>query len=88
MGVDHEGFRYVMSSAQWMLTDAEGNSVEGGCPVDLPIDPLPAEAPEDGGETAETYPAFPDFTNFFDAENLDRLMNEWFGQDQELAPAA
>ena len=37
-GSDAEGFRYMMSSAQWQLRDLEGDDLEAGCPVDIPIE--------------------------------------------------
>ena len=39
MGTDTEGMSYAMSSGQWLLTDSQGRSVEGGCEIDIPITP-------------------------------------------------
>ena len=87
-GTDSLGLRWLMSSAQWQLIDADGNSVESGCTVDIPItaqsigilDSLIGDLGVDEG--------LPIFTDLFDDEYLNTLMNVWFHETVELAPAA
>ena len=87
-GTDSLGLRWLMSSAQWQLIDAGGNSVESGCTVDIPItaqsigilDSLIGDLGVDEG--------LPIFTDLFDDEYLNTLMNVWFHETVELAPAA
>ena len=77
------GGEYMMSSWLWAVRDAKGESVEGGCKTDLPIERIEPETP-----THEN-PRFSngDYTPFFDDVMLDRMINEWF-EEQALAPAA
>ena len=87
-GIDAEGFRYFMSSGQWLLLDAEGNSVEGGCKVDIPIEPGAIPLVDKLVGLLGVEKGMPLFLNYFDDANLDTLMNAWFRTEQELAPAA
>lgn len=88
VGTDIQGIRFIMSSCQWQLVDSQGNSVEGGCTVDLPIgtksigliDKLISKLGVDEG--------LPVFTAYFDDVNLNTLMNAWFHVQEEVAPAA
>ena len=88
VGTDIQGIRFMMSSCQWQLVDSQGNGVEGGCTVDLPIgtksigliDKLINKLGVDEG--------LPVFTAYFDDVNLNTLMNAWFHVQEELAPAA
>lgn len=88
VGSDAEGLTYVMSSAQWHLTDSKGETVEGGCVVDMPIkaqslpfvDLIAASFGLDDG--------FPSFMNYYDDEMLDEMMNEWFAGEGQLEDAA
>ncbi len=75
---DADGFGGMISSAQWLLTDAQWNSVEGGCRVDLPIEPIPDAA---SGILlkllgVDEVPAY--YAPYFDTAALDGMMNEWF----------
>ncbi len=88
VGTDTHGIRYVMSSAQWQLLTEDGRDVEAGCSVDIPIEPISFDSFDhlisgllgiDEG--------LPVFSDYFDEENLNRLMNTWF-HVIPLAPAA
>ena len=78
VGSDAEGLSYVFSSGQWQLTDSAGESVEGGCRVDLPIkaksygilDSLVSLTGVDEGA--------PSFKAYFNDRKLDEMMNDWF----------
>ena len=83
VGTDAEGFSYLMSSAQWMLTDSNGVGVEGGCVIDLPIEPVTKN------EILDSFlglvgvdEGLPDFENYFDADYLSELMNGYYGQEE------
>jgi len=77
------GGKFSMSGSLWAFRDANGESAEDGCRVDLPIARIEPETPthEDprlsGG----------DYTPYFDDVMLDRMINEWF-EEQAEAPAA
>ena len=88
-GIESQGIRYLMSSCQWQLTDSAGESVEGGCPVDLPIEPESIPILDYlFTMKAELDEGIPFYTQYFNDGYLDSLMNNWFGTEQELAPAA
>ena len=87
VGTDPEGLCYVMSSAQWQLTDAEGNGVEGGCRIDLPISPKANGIIDVLAKIAGIDEGLPSFDNFFDDALLSGMMNEYFGEE-ELQQAA
>ena len=88
MGSDAEGLSYTMSSGQWQLTDQEGVSVESGCSIDLPIeasgnkllDIMTSAIGLDGG--------LPQYTDYFNDELLDSMMNDYFEGRAELEDAA
>ena len=77
------GGKFCMSSWLWSFRDANGESTEDDCKVDLPIERIEPETltHEDprlsGG----------DYTPYFDDVMLDRMINEWFEEPAE-APAA
>ena len=87
-GMDSLGLRWLMSSAQWQLLDRDGESVEGGCTVDMPIkarsigivDSLLGYLGVDEG--------LPIFTDLYVDQYLDLLMNTWFHTSAEQEPAA
>ena len=86
-GSDAQAFTYMMSSAQWQLTDSRGNDVEGGCRIDLPIEP-------EGNRIVDTAlglfgvdEGLLGYENFFDEAYLSDLMNEYF-QEEEADLAA
>ena len=76
---DAEGLTYLMSSGLWCVRDAEGNDVEGGCSVDLPI-PVESNYILDGfaGMLLNIYGGVPSYKTYFDSEMLDEMMNDWF----------
>lgn len=87
VGSDSEGFRYMMSSAQWQLCDSQDGDIEGGCRIDLPIEPVPSEMFDllvamFGSEIDEGLPSFADY---YDDAKLDEMMNDWFGAALDLA---
>ena len=85
---DAEGLTYMMSSAQWCMRDAEGNDVEGGCTVDLPI-PAESNLALDGiAGMLNIYGGVPSYKAYFDAARLDAMMNDWFAEQSEVKPAA
>ena len=84
VGSDAERFTYMMSSAQWLLVDSEGNSVEGGCKVDLPIEPETNETVNALAGLLNIDGGLPSFKGYFDGATLDGLMNDWY-QSQPAA---
>lgn len=85
---DAEGLMYMMSSGQWCLRDSEGNDVEGGCTVDLPI-PAESNVALDGvAGMLNIYGGVPSYKAYFDAAKLDEMMNDWFAEQAEVKPAA
>ena len=78
VGSDAEGFTYMMSSAQWLVVDSAGNSVEGGCKVDLPIEPEENKSANALASVFNMDQGLPSFLSYFDGELLDGLMNDWF----------
>ena len=85
---DIEGIRYLISSKQWQLTDSTGKDVEGGCTVDLPIEPENADEMAFLVSHFGVENGFPVYTGYFDAEKLDALMNSQFGEAAGEAEAA
>ncbi len=87
LGSDAQCLWYTMSSCQWQLTNSEGVSVEGGCSIDVPIEPaeIPLSVlPEDPeiqlianwlGENVIVN----DYRDFYDDARLDSIMKERFG---------
>ena len=88
LGTDSLGLRWTMSSAQWQLTDNDGNSVESGCIVDIPIRAHSIGILDRLIGALGVGEGLPIFTDLFDDENLNALMNVWFHVDTELVPAA
>ena len=74
MGVLTGGGAYMMSSCIWALRDENGESVEGGCKTDLPIERIEPETPTSENPRVSDG----DYTPFFDDVMLDRMINEWF----------
>lgn len=83
MGVLTGGGGYFMSSGNWTLQNAAGDSVESGCRTDLPIERIEPETPTNANPRLSGG----DYTPYFDDVMLDRMINEWFEQQAE-APAA
>ncbi len=77
------GMVFVMSSYQWALRTESDESLEGGCPTDLPIARIEPETPTNDNPRL----SLGDYSPFFDDVMLDQMMNDWFGA-QEEAPAA
>ena len=82
-GVLTGGGEYFMSSSNWVLQTADGESVESGCKTDLPIERIEPETPTDANPRL----SYGDYTPYFDDVMLDRMINEWF-EEQAEAPAA
>ena len=83
MGVLTGGGGYFMSSCNWALQTADGESVESGCQTDLPIERIEPETPTHENPRLSSG----DYTPYFDDVMLDRMINEWF-EEQTEAPAA
>ena len=82
VGTDADGFTYMMSSAQWQLTDSEGVDVEGGCEINVPI-------PTESNDTlnmllgmAGVDEDLPFYGQYFDDAYLSKLMNDYFKESQ------
>ena len=89
VGSDAQGFSYLMSSAQWQLTDSQYNSVEGGCSIDLPVEAKSNELIDKLISIIGVEDGAPSFAEYFEDERLDSMMNEWFGDGEaELEIAA
>jgi hypothetical protein len=88
MGTDSQGIRWMMSSAQWRLIDEKGSNIELGCPIDIPIEAKSFGLLDKLVNKLGIDENLPVFTAYFDEENLDTLMNTWFHEEAELAPAA
>lgn len=89
VGADSLGIRYLMSSCQWQIVDSTGKDVEGGCTVDVPIRAKGVSVIDNlitgllGVDEG-----LPVFTDYFDEEYLNTLMNAWFHVENEQVPAA
>ena len=83
MSVLTGGGGYFMSSGNWTLQNAAGDSVEGGCKTDLPIERIEPETPTNANPRLSVG----DYTPYFDDVMLDRMINEWF-EAQAEKPAA
>lgn len=86
-GMDSLGIRWIMSSAQWLLTDDDCNSVENGCTVDIPIAAHSIGLLDKLIGTLGIDEGLPIFTDLFNDEYLNTLMNTWFHVDVQ-EPAA
>jgi hypothetical protein len=87
-GTDAEGFSYMMSSYQWQVTDSQGNDVEGGCSVDLPMEPQSDEILNSIVQQFSIGNEVPLFQTYFDAERLDKMMTEYFESQSEAKLAS
>lgn len=85
---DSEGFHFIMSSAQWQLLDSQGNGVEQGCSVDLPIDAPSDYVTDVLVSLLGVNNGIHDFSCYYDDANLDAMMNAWFADQAELDLAA
>ena len=83
MSVLTGGGGYFMSSGNWTLQNAAGDSVEGGCKTDLPLERIEPETPTNANPRLSVG----DYTPYFDDVMLDRMINEWF-EAQAEKPAA
>jgi hypothetical protein len=88
IGTDAEGFSYMMSSYQWQLTDSQGNDVEGGCSVDLPMEPQSDEILNSIVKRFSIGNEVPLFQTYYDAERLDKMMTEYFESQSEAKLAS
>ena len=83
IGTLTNGGQFMISSWLWALRDANGESVENGCKIDLPIARIELETPTHENPRLSNG----DYTPYFDDVMLDKMINEWF-EEQALAPAA
>ena len=96
IGVDAEGLYYTMSSGQWQLMDSRGVSVESGCGIDVPIEtgsmPITELAGDPYVDLLADYigedAVIPAYQDYCDDARLDEIMNDWFGAQAQLDPAA
>lgn len=86
-GTDAEGFIYIMSSAKWQATDSQWVDVEGGCEVDLPIEPIPSPTVDIlfANLGFDIDDGLPSFEAYFDDAMLDAMMNDWFQAQAKAA---
>ena len=85
---DAEGFTYMISSGLWHLATSEYGDVEGGCPIDLPIE-LQSDPYVDSIITILGIDQnLPTFEELYDDTVLDQMMNEWFASESDLDIAA
>ena len=89
VGTDADGFNYMMSSAQWQLTDSEGNDVEGGCRIDIPIETKSNKTVDSVLGLFGVDEGLPEYKKYFDEEYLAELMNDYLrtetDETEELA---
>ena len=88
VGTDAESFVYMMSSAQWQLTDSSGVDVEGGCRIDLPIETKTNKTVDKILGIVGVDDGLPNYEKYFDDEYLNQLMNDYFQAETEEIPAA
>ncbi|MBP3878155.1 MAG: hypothetical protein J6E44_09385, partial [Lachnospiraceae bacterium] len=81
-------FDYVMSSGQWLLTDRNGESVERGCSIDLPMEAGGSDAIDALAALIGVDTGVPVFTDYYDDARLDGMMNEYFEEQEDLNQAA
>ena len=74
MSVLTGGGGYYMSSANWTLQNAAGESVESGCKTDILLERIEPETPTNENPRLSGG----DYTPFFDEVMLDQMINEWF----------
>lgn len=82
IAVQPDLLRYFFSSGNWALRDSYGNSVEGGSKVDIPITPSETVTEQDGEEIVK-----PDYSMYYDDKELDKLLNDWFAEQEEKEAA-
>ena len=80
IAVQPDGLTYNMSSAQWALIEENGTSVEDGCNTDIQISPRVTRVTVDGVESVNV-----DYSPYFDDKKLNKLMNDWFAEEQKEA---
>lgn len=80
-----DGTSFMMSSAQWQVTDENFVDVEGGCKTDIPIATELTWTSQEGIEM----PVY-DNSAYYDDEKLNALLNDWFATNerQDAAPDA
>ena len=88
VGEEAQGIRYMMSSYQWQLVDSTGKDVEGGCTVDIPIQTWSIGLLDKLIGKLGVDEDLPIYNAYYDDESLNTLMNTWFHETEELAPAA
>ena len=88
VGTDAEGLCYIMSSGQWRLTDSEGTVVEGGCSIDMPIEPVSNSLIDSLAGVIGISSGVPTYMNYYDDEALDQMMNEWYEEMEQGELAA
>lgn len=71
---------YVMSSVQQKNLDSNRVSVESGCKTDLPIEHKETIVNNDGYERVRY-----DYSSYFNAKKLNKMMNDWFAKQEEDA---
>ena len=80
IAVQPDGLVFNMSSAQWALIEENGTSVEDGCKTDIQISPRVTRVTVDGVESVNI-----DYSPYFDDKKLNKLMNDWFAEEQKEA---
>ena len=80
-----DGTSFMMSSAQWQITDENFVDVEGGCKTDIPIATELTWTSQEGIEM----PVY-DNSAYYDDEKLNALLNDWFATNerQDAVPDA
>ena len=68
-----DGTIYCISYLDGILLKEDGQDVENGCKVDVPIEPK--ETVNADGSISYDYSAY------FDLERLDKIMDEWFSKE-------
>ena len=80
IAVQPDGLVFNMSSAQWALIEENGTSVEDGCKTDIQISHRVTRVTVDGVESVNV-----DYSPYFDDKKLNKLMNDWFAEEQKEA---
>ena len=88
MGTDAEGLSYLMSSGQWQLTDRDFVTVEGGCSIDIVIEPKSNKWIDAVVSFAGIDDGLPNYQDFFDDARLDQMMRIWFRSSSQQGIAA
>ena len=66
----------------------KGTVVEGGCSIDLPIEPVSNSLVNSIVGAIGIDDGLPTYLNYFDDKNLDEMMNSWFGEAAQMDQAA